>query len=94
MKLCRCVVFILTLILVCSCSTVKTIYVYPELPEYEVEYPVRPTLEKVESEVPVEVTLNTVRLITYAQELEITLQKFSEFYVALTNGWGNENVED
>jgi uncharacterized protein YcfL len=67
------------LAVLCGCSTVRTVYVYPELPEYEVVFPEKPTLETIDVEVPVEVTVNTIRLITYSQQLEVTLHRFSDF---------------
>lgn len=87
------VVIVCTLMLLCSCSTVRTVYVYPELPDYHAVVPDKPVLEKIESEVPVEVNRNTIKLITYSQQLELSLSNFIEFYNGLCEKWRDKNAE-
>lgn len=87
------IVIFITLFLLCGCSTVRTVYVYPELPEYNVVIPDKPVLEKIESNVPIEVNRNTIKLITYSQQLEISLMNFRDFYNGLYERWRNENAE-
>lgn len=78
-----------------GCSTVRTVYAYPELPEYEVVFPEKPTLETIDVEVPVEVTINIIRLITYSQQLEVTLHRFSDFYSNLAaESWSEKDAYD
>lgn len=87
------IVIVCALTLLCSCSTVRTVYIYPELPNYQAVIPDKPVLEKIESDIPVEVNRNTVKLITYSQQLEVSLLNFIEFYNRLCEKWRNENAE-
>lgn len=86
------VILLFWIVVLCGCRT--THYVYPELPEYDVQMPDRPQLESTSEVVPVEVNRNTVKLITYVQQLESYIDNLKAYYHALPEIWRNENAKD
>ena len=65
-----------------SCAT-TTEYLQPTLPLFTPNIPTRPTLESVDMVVPEVVITNTLSLMNYARELEVTLESWEEFYTEL-----------
>lgn len=57
-----------------------TEYVESPLPDFSPIRPERPELEKVEEEVPIGTTLNLVKVIGYAELLEIYADNWENFY--------------
>ena len=64
-----------------SCETVH--YITPDLPEYSITMPEKPTLRQVDDEIPNEVVLNTLDLMFYAEKLEIIVNGWEQFYQGL-----------
>lgn len=85
-------IVVLVLVLLTGCTTVK--YVYPKMPEYTAKIPARPTLEKTSGEVPAEVNRNTIKLISYIEQLEITLDSFQTYYDNLRELWSGNDADD
>lgn len=74
---------ILSIILLTSCTTVKTVYVYPTLPEYSIEMPQKPELEEVSGSVEDVLrgmSVNTVKLMSYSEQLQVYGTQFKDFY--------------
>lgn len=73
-------ILILTMLFLTAC---KTSYISPTLPSYEPIRPVRPSLEDVKEEVPIGAIRNTVKLMTYAEQMEAYADGWEEFYTEL-----------
>lgn len=69
-----------SILILISC---KTVYISPSLPNYEPMRPERPTLENVNEEVPLTAVKNTIRLMTYAEQLEAYADGWENFYMEL-----------
>lgn len=69
-----------SILILISC---KTVYISPSLPSYEPIRPERPTLENVNEEVPLTAVKNTIRLMTYAEQLEAYADGWENFYTEL-----------
>lgn len=67
-----------------GCTTTKVEYVTVPLPSFSPSIPERPELELVEEVLPPSAILNTLHLMTYAQELEAYGKAWREFYGSLT----------
>lgn len=67
-----------------GCQTVK--YIEADLPEINFIRPERPELEEVQGEVPTAATVNMVRLMSYAEQLESYADNWEQFYEGLKNG--------
>lgn len=67
-----------------GCQTVK--YIDADLPEINFIRPERPELEEVQGEVPTAATVNMVRLMSYAEQLENYADNWEQFYEGLKNG--------
>lgn len=61
-------------------SSCATRYVTIPLPSFNPLRPERPTLEEVTDDVPITVTMNTVRLMDYAKQLETYADSWENFY--------------
>lgn len=75
------IMILLTLGILTSCETVH--YITPDLPEYSIQLPEKPSLRQVDEEIPNEVVLNTLDLMFYAEKLEIIVNGWEQFYQGL-----------
>lgn len=66
-----------------SCTTIE--YVKVPLPEINFIRPIRPMLEEVQEDVPITATINTVKLMSYSEQLEIYADNWENFYEDLRN---------
>lgn len=73
-------ILILSLMLT-GCTSVE--YIQPTLPEFNPARPSRPVLETVEEEVPYKATVNTIKLMEYARQLEVYSNSWEIFYTQL-----------
>ena len=77
------VMLLVILLLMVGCTSTKIEYVNAPLPEFSPSIPERPELAEVTSEMPVDAVLNTIKLMTYAQELEAYGEAWRTFYEEL-----------
>lgn len=88
----RKILIIVSLLLSCvSCTVTKVEYLIPELPNFELIKPIKPTLEKmtITEDVPVEIMRNTQKLINYSKELEFHVEGWERYYEELKNEYQN-----
>lgn len=77
-------ILILATLLLAGCQTEM---VLPSLPDYAPIRPTRPTLETVEEEVPMGAVMNTVKLMSYAEQMEAYADGWEDFYGGLQDEW-------
>lgn len=65
----------------------ETQFIMPTLPDYKPIRPTVPTLETVEEEVPMNAVINTVKLMSYAEQLEAYADGWETFYGELEDEW-------
>lgn len=78
---------LILIILVLTLAGCETKFIMPTLPDYKPIRPTAPTLETVEEEVPINAVINTVKLMSYAEQLEAYADGWETFYGELQNEW-------
>ena len=68
-------------VVLAGCQTVE--YVDVPLPDVYFERPERPVLNPIDFEIPDSVEINTLRLMSYAEQLEICVDNWERFYAEL-----------
>ena len=74
--------------IIAGCSSVQ--YIKPELPEFGVGRPERPSLSKAEG-VPIEAAMDLALMIGYAEHLETIIDGWESFYEGLREIYVNDN---
>lgn len=80
----------LVLIVLTSCT--HTVYISPNLPEYNPTLPSRPVLNTTKGDVPVEATSNLIEMMGYAQRLEIVCKGWESFYEGLRELYQSDSI--
>lgn len=81
---------VLTVALLTSCT--HTVYINPDLPEYNPILPSRPVLRTTDADVPTEATNNLIDMIGYAQRLEIVCSGWESFYEGLRELYQSDSI--
>lgn len=76
------ILILLSCILLASCQSTQPMPEVQMLPVYDPAIPDRPVLEEIPADavIPVEVNLNLIKLFTYIETLEATLDSWSIYY--------------
>ena len=80
----------LVLIVLTSCT--HTVYISPDLPEYNPTLPSRPVLKTTDATVPIEATDNLIEMMGYAQRLEIVCKGWESFYEGLRELYQSDSI--
>lgn len=89
------VVLLICVFMLTGCAMLqRTVYVYPELPDFDVNVPEKPTLLKVNGDVPKEVNENTIKLITYSNELELIIESYEVYLDSIKTNWSDKDAEN
>lgn len=85
-------VVLVALVLIVLTSCTHTVYISPDLPEYNPTLPSRPVLKTTEGDVPVEATSNLIEMMGYAQRLEIVCKGWESFYEGLRELYRSDSI--
>ncbi len=91
------ILIIVGYLLLCSvgCKTVETVSVTPSLPDFSPVRPTRPVLDPIsdDAQIPVPVLTNTIKQMSYSEQLEKYADGWERYYERLKILFGGQDAD-